>query len=112
MQKQLPNVPKIPKETEDEVGCFHPAFNFAANTAIDELGLSGEINLIHHYPIGSRIVDFAFQRASSAKMVLLAEIKRTKAAVQSTNYRLQAQNYVTEAGGLCASPHQGQERRR
>ncbi len=101
LSKKLPDFPTVPNESDDEVNCFHPPFEAAAKVALLELGLEKEITIVHHYPIGARTVDFAFELSASKKLFLLAEVKRTKASVQSTNSRLQARDYVTEAGNAC-----------
>lgn len=97
--------PQLPTTTDDEVLKFHPVFEYCAKNALNELNLENEIVLIHHQPLGDITVDFSFERRSTGRIILLAEIKRIKSAVQSTKYRLQAMNYRMTATHRAETPY-------
>lgn len=89
--------PPLPSYSDDEVNCFHPVFEYAANNALAQVAGGGDIKVVHHRPINGIIVDFAFERISTGKIILLAEIKRTPSDTQSTRTRNQARSYFLEA---------------
>lgn len=86
----------------DEVQSFHPCFEFAANEALSALSLTEVFEVVHHLPLGELIPDFVFIERATGRLCLIVEIKRTPAAVRSTQYRSQARNYVHEAGARMA----------
>lgn len=95
----------LPKYSDDEVKSFHPVFQRAADRAIDKLGLTGKIRAEHHRSFGGITVDFSFERIKNKRVILLAEIKRTPSAVQSTRYRYQAMSYRKEADAVAETPY-------
>lgn len=92
--------PPLPNYSDDEVRCFHPIFQIAADRAIARMGLSKQIKVVHHRSFGGIIVDFSFERIGTGRVVLLTEIKRTPRAVESTRYRHQAMSYRKEADAM------------
>ena len=97
--------PTLPSYSDDEVTCFHPAFEYAANQALSKLVGGGDIKVAHHRPINGITVDFAFERISTGKIILLAEIKRTPSDTQSTRTRNQARSYFLEAKPHTETPY-------
>jgi hypothetical protein len=97
--------PHLPSYSDDEVTCFHPVFEYAANNALAQISGGGDIKVVHHRPINGITVDFAFERISTGKIILLAEIKRTPSDTQSTRTRNQARSYFLEAKPHTETPY-------
>lgn len=95
--------------TDDEVRRFHPIFEAAANQALLNTGLNGNLRWIHHHRIpGNTLVpDFVLVRQDTGRWVLATEIKRTSASIHSTRNQVQAQGYVTTNSDLysATTPH-------
>ena len=97
--------PRLPSYSDDEVTRFHPAFEYAANQALSKVAGGGDIKVSHHRLINGITVDFAFERISTGKIILLAEIKRTPSDTQSTRTRNQARSYFLEAKPHTETPY-------
>lgn len=89
---------KLPHYTDDEVGTYHPICEKALNQALSNLKLQNEYRVVHHYQIGNIIPDYIIQNKSNNKILLVIEVKRTPAQVNSTRYKDQARSYILEAG--------------
>ncbi|BAL01505.1 putative methyltransferase [Oscillibacter valericigenes Sjm18-20] len=81
---------------QGEVSHFHPEFKTAANEALKIAGLETQYEWIHHLhtPGNTVVPDFVLRRKNSNQWVLAFEIKRTKDAVYSTRYQMQAKSYA------------------
>jgi hypothetical protein len=79
-----------------EVSYYHPEFESAANEALHIAGLDSELEWVHHLrtPSNTVIPDFVLRRRSTHRWLLAFEIKRTKEAVFSTRYQIQAKGYA------------------
>lgn len=97
--------PPLPSYSDDEVSRFHPVFEYAANQALSKVAGGGDIKVSHHRLINGITVDFAFERISTGKIILLAEIKRTPSDTQSTRTRNQARSYFLEAKPQTETPY-------
>lgn len=97
--------PNLPSYSDDEVKDFHPAFEYAANNALKLVTGGCDIKVVHHRLINGITVDFAFERKSTGKIILLAEIKRTASDTQSTRTRNQARTYFLEAKPHTEAPY-------
>lgn len=95
----------LPTYNDDEVKVFHPLMEYALNEALRRMGLDSVFSVEHHYTVGAITADLAIVRRSSNRIVLIVEVKRQPRDVASTRYRLQAQSYVTQAGGQVESPY-------
>lgn len=82
--------------SEDEVRRFHPEFESAANEALRVAGLDGTHEWIHHPRVsgGTVIPDFVLSRKAGGQWVLAFEVKRTRSAVYSTRFQVQAKGYA------------------
>ena len=89
---------------EDEVRRFHPAFEGAANEAVRLAGHDESHEWVHHPRVtgGSVVPDFVLRRKAGGQWVLAFEIKRTRSAVYSTRFQVQAKGYAEEYGYLYA----------
>lgn len=97
---------KLPNYTDDEVGSFHPICEQALTQALEILNLKNDYRVVHHYQIGSIIPDFIIQNKQNDKILLVVEVKRTPAQVNSTRYKDQARSYILESGlGRLESPY-------
>lgn len=81
---------------DGEVEKFHPEFIACASIALDELSLSTEYEWCHHLrTVGvSTIPDFVLRKRESGKWFLAFEVKRSREAVLSTRFQLQAKGYA------------------
>lgn len=84
--------------TMGEVGHFHPEFEAAANESLLKAGLDADYEWVHHLrtPNNSVVPDFVLRQKSTQKWLLAFEIKRTKEAVFSTRYQIQAKGYAEQ----------------
>ncbi|WP_315514831.1 BpuSI family type II restriction endonuclease [Leptotrichia wadei] len=89
---------KLPNYTDDEVGFFHPICEKALNQALEKLNLKNDYLVVHHYQIGNIIPDYIIQNKQNNKILLVVEVKRTPAQVNSTRYKDQARSYILESG--------------
>lgn len=82
--------------TQDEVAVFHPAFEAVAREALEHAGLAGRLEWKHHPRTAgnSTIPDFVLQRRTDGRWLLAFELKRTREAVLSTRFQLQAKGYA------------------
>jgi hypothetical protein len=82
--------------TQDEVAVFHPAFEAVAREALEAAGLADRLEWRHHPRTAgnSTIPDFVLQRKSDGRWLLAFELKRTREAVLSTRFQLQAKGYA------------------
>src|SRR5687768_8383808 len=86
-----------PRETDDEVRVFHPAFSELASLALDQLGLKDKYEWQHHPGVAASttvIPDFVLVEKETSRWITVVEIKRTIADVASTRYQLQAKGYA------------------
>lgn len=84
--------------SDDEVVDFHPAFENVATSCLNDLGISGRYEWVHHdsSAIGG-VPDYVLREIDTKRWVLVVEIKKTRAAVtSSTQYRRQAHSYALE----------------
>ena len=88
--------------TDDEVRRFHPVFEAAANQALANIGLRGNLRWIHHHrtPGNTLIPDFVLVRIDTGRWVLAVEIKRTSASIHSTRNQVQTQGYAATNSDL------------
>lgn len=88
--------------SEDEVTAFHPEFQAAADVALRNAGLDGELEWQHHVRTsGSSIVpDFVLRYRVSRQWLLALELKRRREAVFSTRNQIQAKGYAENNQGL------------
>lgn len=95
--------------TDDEVRRFHPIFEAAANQALSNACLDGDLRWIHHHrnPGNTLVPDFVLVRQDTGRWLLAMEIKRTAASIHSTRNQVQAQGYVTTNADLYSptTPH-------
>lgn len=97
--------PPLPSYSDEEVSCFHPVFEYAANRALALVPGGVDIRVLHHESINGITVDFAFERKSTGKYILLAELKRTPSSTRGTRTRNQARSYYLEAKPLTETPY-------
>lgn len=83
--------------TSEEVRDFHPHVKLALENAIASLGKTNEIEVKHHGTIPGTTTefDFALRLKSTSHYILIVEVKRTKAAVNSGRFADQARSYAT-----------------
>lgn len=88
--------------TDDEVQCFHPAFQAAADDALQQLGRAAEYEWIHQIrTVGQALIpDFVLRRKADKRWIGAFEIKRRRDAVDSTRNQVQAKSYAEENQGL------------
>jgi hypothetical protein len=81
---------------DDELARFHPEFESAAMEALTQSGLGHSHEWIHHHrtPGNSLVPDFVLCSRRGNQWVLAVEIKRTREAVYSTRYQMQAKSYA------------------
>lgn len=86
----------------DEVTGFHPAFENAANEALELAELRNSYEWIHHLRTqgNTLIPDFVLRNRSNHQWALAFEIKRTRDAVYAMRYQIQAKGYAESNGGL------------
>ena len=86
----------------DEVSGFHPEFESAANEALKFAGLNELYEWVHHLRTqgNALIPDFVFRNKRTHQWILAFEIKRTRDAVYSMRYQLQAKGYAESNGHL------------
>lgn len=79
-----------------EVMNFHPAFEEAGIEALRLADLEQDYEWVHHLRTeGNSIVpDFVLRNKHNLKWILAFELKRTKEAVYSTRYQMQAKGYA------------------
>lgn len=81
---------------DSEVAVFHPIVGKCIFGALKRLGLDTKFEVVHE-PQYSRIVpDFVVVNRTTKKIILIVEVKRTKADVQSTRFQYQAMSYCQE----------------
>src|SRR3954469_21586488 len=82
--------------TQDEVAVFHPEFQAVAREALDAAGLSERFEWQHHPRTAgnSTIPDFVLRRRADGRWLLAFELKRTRDAVLSTRFQIQAKGYA------------------
>lgn len=96
----------LPHYTDDEVNVFHPICEDALIEAIGKLNLQNDYQVIHHYQVGEIVPDYIIQNKHNNKILLIVEVKRTPAQVNSTRYKDQARSYILEAGlGSLEAPY-------
>lgn len=83
--------------SEDEVRCFHPAFESAASEALVSLGADQSLGWTHHLRTrGQTIPDYVLLEKATGHLRLVVEIKRSAASVLSGRTRAQAFGYALE----------------
>ncbi|MFC1499112.1 BpuSI family type II restriction endonuclease [Verrucomicrobiota bacterium] len=83
--------------SNDEVRCFHPVFQEAADRALTNMDMTDEYVWTHHQRTpGNRLIpDFVLSRRDSGRWFLSMEIKRNISSVYSTRNQIQSQGYAT-----------------
>jgi len=81
---------------DDEVACFHSAFQDAAEESLRLAGLDNELEWKHHLrrPGSTIVPDFVLRKKNTRRWVLAMELKRTREAVFSTRFQIQAKAYA------------------
>lgn len=90
--------------SDSEVKVFHPLCEVALKTALKELKLDKEYEVIHHQYTGSLEMDFVIQHVTTGKYICVIEVKRTPSDVHSTRYQFQAMSYVQQNAGQTEKP--------
>lgn len=92
--------PALPGYTSSENTAFHPVFRQAAEEALKQKSLSTRLEVVPQYPTPSGPADFVFRYRDTGKILLPAEIKRTKSSVRGPGRR-QARDYRNNLGDQC-----------
>lgn len=87
----------VPKYTDDEVGVYHPICEYALGEALKKLNLQKDYAVKHHYRVGNIVPDFVIINKHTQKILMIIEVKRTRAQVNSTRFKNQTRSYVLEA---------------
>ena len=80
--------------SKEEVRVFHPLCEKGLTGALDNLGLVGTYEVLHHQMTGSLEMDFVIANRHTKKYLCVVEVKRTPSAVNSMRYQYQAASYV------------------
>lgn len=89
----------LPQYWDDEVRVFHPLFEEVLNQTLTNMGLDGELEVIHHWSTKgfAGIIDFAICNKKSKKVLLPIEVKKTVVDLKSLGRR-QARGYLGALG--------------
>jgi N-6 DNA Methylase len=89
----------LPQYRDDEVKVFHPLFADVLAKALDEMNLSDELEIVHHWTTKgfSGIIDFAVCNRKSKKVLLPIEVKKTVVDLKALGRR-QARGYLSSLG--------------
>lgn len=79
---------------DSEVNCFHPVCEKALERALQSLGLTDMYKIEHHRSIGALEMDYVLTEKATDTLFCVVEVKRTRAAVESTRYQFQAMSYA------------------
>ncbi len=85
-----------PKYTDSEVLVFHPYLQSVLESIISE-EYDDRYEVTHHEYIGDIETDLMVKEKESGRILLIIEVKRVPADVNSTRNQLQAQSYIRQA---------------